>query len=139
MADTPKNKEVGRGRPPVHSRFAKGKSGNPKGRPPKSRDLKKLAEAELDQCVTITENGRRVRITKREFLVKKLVNDAVKGEDKQLQVLLKIIGTAPEPEPVAMVDAADLALFAMRYLPQGTTAPTGGAGREAEHDEGSEA
>ena len=110
--------EVGRGRPPLHSRFAKGKSGNPAGRPKKDRDLRRLAETELDQPVWINEAGKRVRLTKREIIIKKLVNDAAKGEHKALRTLLSLIGTAPEPDPVASVDPAELARFAMRYLPQ---------------------
>src|SRR3954453_13407390 len=98
MSRSPSNlqKGVGHGRPPEHSRFKPGASGNPKGRPPKKRDLKKLVEEELDQSVWITENGKRLRLTKREIIVKTLVNDAAKGEAKALATLVKLIGTTSE-------------------------------------------
>lgn len=122
MADdleaSPGNKKVGRGRPPAHSRFRKGVSGNPAGRPPKNRDLKKLVEAELDQLVSLTENGKRVRLTKREVVAKTLVNDAARGDPKAVQALVRLIGVASEPDnPMIGIDPADLARFALRYLP----------------------
>ena len=111
-------KEVGPGRPPEHSRFKPGASGNPKGRPPKRRDLKKLVEEELDLPVWITENGKRVRLTKREIIVKTLVNDAAKGDPKALATLVKLIGTASEePNPYSAADASEIAAFVARYLP----------------------
>ncbi len=115
---------VGRNRPPLETRFQKGKSGNPRGRPPKSRDLRKLVEAELDQLITISENGKRVRLTKREIMIKKLVNGAVRGDEKPLQALLKLIGPEPEPDPVVAVTPDELARFALRHLSK-VEVPTG--------------
>ncbi len=116
--DTPKpGEEGGVGCPPIHGRFKKGQSGNPKGRPPKSHDFKKLVEAELDVPISLSENGKRVRLSKRELIAKKLVNDAARGEDKALGHLLKLIGGPSEPDnPTVSVDPAEIARFAMRYL-----------------------
>lgn len=125
--DDKDGKEVGRGRPPAHSQFAKGQSGNPKGRPRKERDLRKLVDAELDQTVFITEGDRRVRLTKREIMVKKLVNGAVRGEDKPLLALLKLIGSGAEPDPVANIDPAEIARYALRYLPKDGLPPAEGS------------
>jgi hypothetical protein len=123
MAPDPKAtaaaKEVGPGRPPEHSRFKKGVSGNPRGRPPRSRDLKKLVDDELDQILTLTENGKRVRLTKRELIAKKLVNDAARGDQKALQTIVKLIGISGEPpNPLVDVDPAELARFVARFLNQ---------------------
>lgn len=120
MAATPVNaKEVGPGRPPEHSRFKPGQSGNPRGRPPRKRDLRKLIEEELDQLVSLTEGSKRIRLTKREVMVKKLVNDAARGEAKPLAMLLRLIGTtSEEADPYSGVDAAQIAAFIARHLPR---------------------
>src|SRR3954452_22678400 len=55
-ADTPEDKatphgqryEVGYGKPPRHTRFEKGRSGNPRGRPKSSKNLATLLAAALD-------------------------------------------------------------------------------------------
>lgn len=109
---------VGPGRPPRHSQFRKGQSGNPRGRPPKERDLRKLVERELDKVIELTDNGKRVKFTKREVLARKLVNDALLGEAKAVQSLIKLSGSTPEPEPIAHIDPQELARFLRRYGPK---------------------
>jgi Family of unknown function (DUF5681) len=80
--------EVGRGRPPKHTRFAKGASGNPQGRPKGSKNLATSLRAELRRRVTVTEDGRRKMIGKQEAVAKQLVNKAAAGDLKAIPVLL---------------------------------------------------
>jgi hypothetical protein len=80
--------QVGYGKPPQHTRFKKGESGNPSGRPKGSKNLTTLLEKELKQRVVVTENGRRRSITKQEAMVKHLVNKAVSGDRSLMQLLL---------------------------------------------------
>ena len=122
MASSPKKNgaasKVGPGNPPEHSRFRKGLSGNPNGRPRKERSLKNLVEAELDETVSLTENGRRVRLTKREVLAKKMVNDALTGDRKAQQALFRLVGESSEPDnPTVAIDPAELAGFLARFVP----------------------
>jgi Family of unknown function (DUF5681) len=79
---------VGYGNPPLHTRFKKGESGNPKGRPRGSKNLATLLEKELKERVVVTENGRRRSITKQEAMLKHLVNKAVSGDRRLMQLLL---------------------------------------------------
>lgn len=79
---------VGYGKPPQHTRFKQGESGNPTGRPKGSKNLTTLLEKELKQRVVVTENGRRRSITKQEAMVKHLVNKAVSGDRPLMQLLL---------------------------------------------------
>ena len=65
---------VGRGKPPVHTRFKPGQSGNPRGRPRGAVDAKQALQAALGERVTITENGRRVRRSKLEIALTQLAN-----------------------------------------------------------------
>ena len=50
--------EVGYCKPPRGAGFKKGQSGNPRGRPPHSKNLSTLLNDTLNELVTITENGR---------------------------------------------------------------------------------
>jgi hypothetical protein len=73
---------VGFGKPPEHTKFKKGHSGNPAGRPKGSRNLKTLINHELNTTITIEQTGKKRRIRRKEALVKSLVNDALKGRDR---------------------------------------------------------
>ena len=82
------NYEVGFGKPPRQTQFKKGQSGNPKGRPRGAKNMATLFTQALKERVTVTENGRRRSISKQEALVKHLVNKALSGDRRLLQLLL---------------------------------------------------
>ena len=84
----PEEYVVGYAKPPLHTRFVKGQSGNPRGRPKGSRNLATVLEQELNAPVTINENGERKTITKLEAAIKQLVNKTVNGDTRALQQLL---------------------------------------------------
>ena len=47
--DRERDYEVGYGKPPRHTRFTKGQSGNPRGRPPGAKNLKTLLSEALNE------------------------------------------------------------------------------------------
>ena len=59
MGDSESDYKVGPGRPPLHTRFKKGQSGNPGGRSAKS--LPALLAAALNETVVVTIGGRRAK------------------------------------------------------------------------------
>jgi hypothetical protein len=79
--------KTGYGRPPEHSRFQKGRSGNPKGRPKNSRSLKTHLLRILDEVVEVAEQGRKKKMTKREVIARQTVQQAMKGNLKSLAVI----------------------------------------------------
>ena len=85
--------EVGYGRPPKHTRFKKGQSGNPKGRKKGARGFKTDLKAEMNARVEITENGNKVKLTKQQLLVKQLVAKALKGDVRALSKLTDLVIT----------------------------------------------
>lgn len=83
-----RNYEIGYGKPPRHMQFRKGQSGNPKGRPPGAKNTVTLLNEALDETVIVTENGRRKTITKKQAIVKQIVNKAAGGDYRAIQLLL---------------------------------------------------
>jgi hypothetical protein len=94
---------VGYGRPPVHSRFQPGQSGNPKGRRKGQRNVRTVVDGELSQRIKVREGNRTRSLTKLDGFVVTLVNAALKGDAKawaSLINLLRSLGMTGEP-PVA--------------------------------------
>lgn len=89
--DKPKSKEpVGFGKPPETTRFQKGVSGNPKGRPKGSLNVATAFTKALHEKVVINENGQRRVVTKLEAALKQLVNKAASGELRALRQLVEL-------------------------------------------------
>lgn len=104
---------VGYGRPPQHSRFQPGQSGNPKGRPKGSLNLAMALNRALREKVTVVEHGRSRQITKLDAAVKGLVNRAVKGDAKAMQQMLALsplVGMEPTG-PATSLEAQDAAIL----------------------------
>ena len=83
--------EVGYGRPPQHSRFKPGQSGNPKGRPRGSKSPFTLLREELRQPVTMREGDKVTSITKLEAIMKRIVNDTLGGKVSPTKLLFPIL------------------------------------------------
>src|SRR3984893_9922794 len=83
--------EVGYRKPPGHTRFTKGRSGNPRGRSPGAKNLKTLLSDALNERVIVTENGGRRKITKREAIVTQLVNRSATADWRAIKILLDLV------------------------------------------------
>jgi hypothetical protein len=92
---------VGYGRPPQHSRFKPGQSGNPHGRPKHSRNFKTIIQQALTGRITVREGEKQRRITKLEGVVLRQIEGALKGSDRAALATLKIAGQ------VGLLDEAD--------------------------------
>jgi len=82
--------EVGYRKPPRHTRFNKGQSGNPKGRPGGAKNLSTLLSEALNEPVIVAESGGRRTISKRQAIIKQLVNQSAKGDWRATKLLLDI-------------------------------------------------
>src|SRR5258706_13064655 len=83
--------EVGYGKPPRETRFAKGQSGNPRGRPSGAKNFKTLLSDALNEPVIITENGGRRKVTKRQAIITQLVNRSATADFRAIKILLDIV------------------------------------------------
>jgi hypothetical protein len=112
---------VGYGKPPLETRFKRGQSGNPKGRPRGAKNLASLLNEALNELVLVAEDGGRKRISKRKAAFKQLVNEAAKGNWRALKLLVDILQdierrTEPQTEESAfsLADEKVLAQLAAR-------------------------
>ena len=108
----PRDYEVGYGKPPHHTRFKKGQSGNPRGRPSGSKNLKTLLNDALNEPVVVTKEGRCRKITKREAIVTQLVNRSATADLRALKILLDTLRdiegrSGPEPAETSGFAEAD--------------------------------
>lgn len=101
-------KQVGYCNPPEHTRFKKGQSGNPKGRPKGTLNMATVLERTLREKVVINENGRRRTVTKLEAALKQVTNKAASGELKALQLLAALVRSAEERALRAPARSSDL-------------------------------
>ena len=83
--------EVGYGKPPRHTRFKKGQSGNPQGRPKGSKNLPTLLTEALNEPVVVAENGRRRKITMRQAIIKQLVKRSATADLRAMKILLDMV------------------------------------------------
>ena len=118
MTEDKRDYEGGRSKPPVHTRFKKGQSGNPRG--PRPKNLPALLVEALDGPVTATIDGDRREITKREAVVTQLVYktaaadlrvtkmrvDMLKDAEKKARVV-----SPPQPASLTSADMGVTATF----------------------------
>jgi hypothetical protein len=81
--------EVGYGKPPRHTQFKRGQSGNPRGRPSGSKNFATLLSEVLNEPVVVTEKGGRRRMTKQQAIVTQLVNQSLKGNLPATKLLIE--------------------------------------------------
>jgi hypothetical protein len=119
MTDKPTSKpqetRVGHYSPPVATRFSKGKSGNPSGRPKGARTrqpargerLQSLMLEEAYRPVTVTtESGAEITMPMAQAVLRSLAEAAVKGEARAQAMFLKIV-SASETEEAAIAEMLD--------------------------------
>ena len=111
---------VGYGKPPKGTRFKKGKSGNPRGRPKGSLNLATDLTAELGEQITVREDGRPRKVSKQRALIKSLMAKALQGDVRATASLLALYArviTEPPPDDNQLIDADELQVL-RRFAPR---------------------
>ncbi len=136
-------RSVGYGHPPEHSRFPKGQSGNPRGRPRKAPSDPSLAEQPVltttlqlaERKVSRRENGKIEKISTREALIQAALLAALKGNPRALALALGLLREADNAQAYEIRErnalweryiecaSAELAEAAKQGLPPPKTLP----------------
>ncbi|MEQ9015743.1 MAG: DUF5681 domain-containing protein [Marinovum algicola] len=111
---TDEDYDVGYGKPPLHSRFKPGQSGNPRGRPKGVANFKTDVAETLKAPVPVKTNGRTRTVSTQRALLLRLREKALKGDRHALDFLLTLAqaqsgdALAAEAVPLTPDDAAIL-------------------------------
>ena len=128
--------EVGYGKPPQHTRFQPGLSGNPRGRPKGTKNLKTDLIEELGEKILVREGERARQVSKQRAVVKMLVTRTLKGDARAANSLLSMMmrlldtGEGAEPEESEDLRPGDLEIleeFKKRWTRSDGKEPTDGA------------
>jgi Family of unknown function (DUF5681) len=118
---------VGYGKPPVHTRFKPGQSGNPKGRRKGQRNVHTVFDEVLSQRITIREGNRTRSVSKLDAVIVTMVNAALRGDAKAqtaLIAMMRSLGMTGEPPPATNPEpftADDQSLIADYFRRHGST------------------
>lgn len=107
-----RNYPIGYMKPPTHSQFTKGKSGNPSGRPKQVTNMKKELEKALAKRVVVKTPDGPEDIDMLTLLVRSLINSAVKGAVGSQKLLASLIqqyeiGASARSDELSAEDEAD--------------------------------
>lgn len=112
MSNTENETPVGYASPPVHTRFRRGQSGNPSGRPKKAKTLKAELIDELAELTNVSDGGHNQKVTKARAIAKSIVRSAAGGNLRATTALLSLFARDPldteqadeTPEERALLD-----------------------------------
>lgn len=123
MVGDNEHNERGYGKPPKHSQFKKGRSGNPDGRPKGASSIKADLTAELNETLTFTENGKACTISKQRAVIKSLTAAAMKDPRavKILLALMRQLGIGEEEQQLKTVDVVDLEFLESHFAQERKT------------------
>jgi Family of unknown function (DUF5681) len=88
MSEVDETYEIGYQKPPKHTQFAKGCSGNPRGRPKGSKNVFSVVQKAAQEKITVTQNGKVRKITKIEASAVQLSNKAASGDPRATREIL---------------------------------------------------
>ncbi len=108
--------EVGYKKPPKRTRFKRGRSGNPKGRPKGAKNLRTELAEELQERVLIREGGKPRRVSKQRAMLKRLAEKALQGDTRAASLIVNMVARflvqTEDDGPSAPLGADDLAILA---------------------------
>ena len=136
--------KVGYKKPPRHTRFRPGQSGNPRGRQKGLRNFGTDVKATLEAKVAVNENGGKRRVSTQEAMLLRLREKALKGDSRALDLLVRLAqvynpdgpGEASSEQDMAAEDREILDAYVEARMLEvsGNLRPRGGGDESRESD-----
>jgi hypothetical protein len=110
--------EVGYCKPPKHTQFKPGQSGNCKGRPRGQRNFRTAVRDALQEKVTIREGDRSRSVSRMDAIIRVTFNNALRSDAKALAAFIQLARSAglmdeePELSSTKSISAEDEAILA---------------------------
>ena len=86
--------EIGYCKPPKHTQFKPGQSGNSKGRPRGQRNFRTAVRDALREKVTIREGDRTRSVSRMDAIIRVTFNNALRSDAKALVAFLQFVRSA---------------------------------------------
>jgi hypothetical protein len=115
-ADDGATYDVGFAKPPKRSRFRKGSSGNPKGRPKGKCNVATVLERILQEKIVLCENGKERIVTKLDAAIEQLVNKAASGDLIALRHVIALTHPSDQTLEAAVKTPSDTDLIVMKTV-----------------------
>lgn len=116
MADDRNDYEVGYKKPPKDTRFKPGQSGNPRGRPKGTKNLRTDLEEELTEKILVREGDQPKSVSKQRAVVKSIVARALKGDARAGSLLVSMMTRLLDTGEDAPQEEDDLSLDDLEIL-----------------------
>lgn len=98
----PDDYEVGYAKPPKHTQWKKGQSGNKSGKSKKAESLRARARKLAGEEIAVTLNGCQAVITRDEAMLRTISQKAIQGDIRAARFYSELIGTGEEYEEGAV-------------------------------------
>ena len=111
-------------------RFAKGRSGNPRGRPRKAPGVDAAILAAMNERVSVNQKGRNVRLSKKQLAAVQMANRGAAGDPRAVKMALdyaqkaeeRLAAAAPAPDVLGPSDVEIAQRFVERIRRQAVRA-----------------
>ncbi|MGB7189863.1 MAG: DUF5681 domain-containing protein [Acidobacteriaceae bacterium] len=98
--------EVGFKKPPKHTRFRGGVSGNPQGRPKGAKSVSGVLAKLCREQITVTINGKTRSLSSLDALLLRLRANALSGDAKASREFFNLLRLFPKPMETVTVSSA---------------------------------
>jgi hypothetical protein len=127
--------ELGYRKPPKHTQWRQGQSGNPKGRKKGSRNFKTEVKELLNSMVSVVRDGKPAKMSAQRAALERLFDKALNGDIRALTQLIRLAQEHSDAEPSSVEglsanDQQILEIYNSRFL-NGATGTYGTAPAQA--------